>query len=709
MEVLALAGYFMFVISGSSLHATSIDFSVALAVFGASSCILSIVSMLLERNKLVPSIFITGTFMTWLSLSACGYAIVSPGSRLVLTGSCIFAAGKVSSAAFQMFRFNKTRQSNIAQIGLWCGSTLGFILVLISLGRIHTDTGVSLPFIYGSFAGVSGFGLVASLASIFSNYQALNSLSASLTLSSLVFVGGILSNSFTNQTVSYHYQLFISGSILYIISSGIHYMIVFYQFETDAEFRIRVEFKLKSLIDEHIRALRQASESDAGPGLFLEIIGGKRIFAAVSDGETIWIVWRLVGLCLLLSWTLLVGGIGSFDVSQLSEPQLQFAIATIILGLAFLLSHAIAVIKHSRILFVLSSVILASVLITSGILLILLNDLISGRVGPSGIFSYTGLSGVIFFSTTLWSLSKYSLTIPSFTYRTYNTLIHQLSWVPWIMLAIGVGIYNNETSTDKSLVWIEVVTLCIAFVALFVNFVGGSILIFDRVWMVITWISILSISACFYQSAKSIENGESKVGAPLIIAGAVLYLVNVLIGITHFARYCDSSKVGVESPQRPKNSTQTLLFEVFGRLYKTDESNSKTDIHGFITSEPILLWSVKISSFFCICALVIFSVSFGSVHHVSSSVTNNSGNYLFAGCAPVVILLVLLWIKSGRKSLQSIIPIVIVGAQVGAFQIINFTRYLIYKADYLGTLKCINVESLLAHLCLYQHPAAYSA
>jgi hypothetical protein len=185
------------------------------------------------------------------------------------------------------------------------------------------------------------------------------------------------------------------------------------------------------------------------------------------------------------------------------------------------------------------------------------------------------------------------------------------------------------------------------------------------------------MGACFYQSAISIQNMESKVGAPLIIASSLLYLLSVLIGIAHFSRHCDSCKTTtVESPQQLNNRAQTGVFEMFGRFYnQQDDESIKTDLHGFIITQAGLLWSVKISSFICLCALVIFSVSFGSVHHLPSAVTNNTANYLFAFSAPLVIVLVLLWVKSGLKSLQTIIPPLIILAQAGCFQIINLTRY----------------------------------
>lgn len=91
MEALSLAGYLMFCVSGSFLDVTStVDFQLALSIFGASSCILAILSMLLERNSIFPSIFIVGTFMTGVSLIACGYAILNHGSGLILAGYLLF-------------------------------------------------------------------------------------------------------------------------------------------------------------------------------------------------------------------------------------------------------------------------------------------------------------------------------------------------------------------------------------------------------------------------------------------------------------------------------------------------------------------------------------------------------------------------------------------------------------------------------------------
>lgn len=157
--------------------------------------------------------------------------------------------------------------------------------------------------------------------------------------------------------------------------------------------------------------------------------------------------------------------------------------------------------------------------------------------------------------------------------------------------------------------------------------------------MILTLVGIVPIGANYFQSGISIGNTESRIGAPLIAAGSSIYLVSVMMGLAHFAWFCDSCDVQIQPPQQPKNGIQSILFEYFGRLYSKNSSVLTTNVHGFLVSQPLLLWILKGSDFVCLVALVIFSVSFGNVRHARETVTNHIGHYLFACAAPVVVLL----------------------------------------------------------------------
>lgn len=438
LEVLALAGWFMFTVSGSFLEVERVDFELSFAVFGASSCILAVILTFLERSRATPAIFIVATFATLLSLIGSGYTIANPRSRLMLTGACIFVSGKVTSAGLQMFRYSKSNQSVISLTTMWALAAVGYLLIIIGYGRFLGDfPKESLSYVYACLAGVGGVSLIVSLAAIYVNYQWLNGVSAFFVLASIIFAGGVISDG-TTAANTYHFKLCASGAIVYLISISCYFAAVFYQFETPEQFRVRVEIQLRSMIDRHIQSQRTNSELEAGADLFDELFQRKFIFASVSDGDTIWLIWRLVALSLLLSWALLIGGIGAFDEETISEPQLLYAVATAVCSLAFLMTHTAAVIKSSRALFAVSTFFLLAALVVNGILLIVLQELIRGNTSPSSIFTFSGACGVCFLSITLWSISKYHVVIPDYKNRTYNTLIHQLAWLPWIMMAIGI-------------------------------------------------------------------------------------------------------------------------------------------------------------------------------------------------------------------------------------------------------------------------------